>query len=130
MGWIESRDAGSDLAGVLGHRPELQAKYQAFMGAIEADEAVPADILRLCKARVEFVHGGEDPKHRDLTDAEACAVKIADLMPHGYHSIEDADVTALVTHFGERGAVNLLTATSFYDVSARLNKVFEIKEQS
>ena len=130
VGWIQSSGETEDLTGVLGHRPELQEKFQAFTEAIEADAALSPAILKLCRAQVQFVHGGEDPKHHGLTGAEACAVKIAGLMPHGYHNIEDADVTALVKHFGERGAVNLLTATSFYDVTARLTKVWALEGRS
>ena len=126
LGWISRVSPHGGLQGVLAHQPALQAKFDAFMQTLEGDDVVPARVMALCRAQIEFVHGGPEPAPQALSSAEQAAVEVAALMPYSHHAIEDEHIAALRTHFGEKGGVDILTATAFFDVQARLSRVFEV----
>ena len=111
---------------MLAHRPSLQAKYAAFMATLAGDDVVPARLMALCRARIEHLHDGSEPMPQALTEAEQAALDVAALMPFGHHTITDEHIAVLKSHYGEKGVVDILTATAFFDVEARLRRVLEV----
>ncbi len=138
---IEALPADSEFEGVLAHRPELQARYRAFMQSVCGDGNVPPRILELCRVRIAQIHGcaaelelsdaaapltaAEKDQLAagqldDFTDAEQAALAIAEMMPYAHHQLDDAAVARADERLGHAGCVALLTALAFFDVNCRL----------
>ena len=141
MALITPLDDGQDLAGVLGHRPELAERYATFFAGIWREQQLPQRLLHLCRARIGQIHrcAGEiresqaaDAIDQDDLDAlgdgnlarfsepERAALRLAELIPFGHHDISDALVQEADIAFGHSGCVTLLTALAFFDVQCRL----------
>lgn len=146
-GWLSPAGGGSGLEAVLGHRGELQAKYQTFLEQISREDAVPARVLALMRLRIGMIHGrhvnvSEESvsadevarlKRADFTvfsPAERAALAIAEHIPFDVHGITDAQVTEVDTHFGHRGCVVVQVAAAFFDVNCRLAGVFGLDSAS
>ena len=137
MSWASEphRKAGQLFAA----RPELFAKYKAFYGEIWNQEVVPKRVLELCRARIEAIHDCEADADSRFTPelspeqlqalrtgdaspfnhSERVALALAEKIPFNHHSVEDDDVAAARSEFGASGAVTLLIALSFFDVTCR-----------
>ena len=126
MAWISQVGSQAGLQGVLAHRPSLQAKFAAFTSALEGDDVVPARLMALCRDQIEYLHGGPEPKAQALTEAERAVLYVAALMPFEHHTITDEHIAVLKTHYGDKGVVDILAATAFFDVQARLRRVLEV----
>jgi hypothetical protein len=125
---------GESFIEALALRPALQTKYAAFLDAIESSDAVPERVFRLCRARIQQIHG-QQPEGISAEDAsmlqaqqldtfdlsEQTALTAAEKIPFQHHFIEDEEVEAIKLAFGDAGCVSLLTALAFFDVSCRLN---------
>ena len=138
---IEALPAASELEGVLAHRPELQARYRAFMQSVRGDGNVPARVLELCRMRIAQLHECaaelelSDPaapvntserqqlaegQFDAFTEAEQAALEIAEVIPYAHHQLSDAQVQRADAALGHAGCVALLTALAFFDVNCRL----------
>jgi hypothetical protein len=148
MSWIAPAPGGSPLEHVLGHNPELLARYRAFYQALWRDGPVPRRVLALCRLRIAAIHGCEaEWQVRDagagiaeteldalargdfsaFVEAERAALGVAEQMPYGHHQIGDAEVAALERLLGTPAAVTLLTALAFFDVACRLKLVLGVE---
>ncbi len=148
MSWITGTDGATPLEAVLGQRPELLTRYRAFYRALWQDGGLPRRLLELIRLRVAAIHDCEaewvlrDPgaglseaelgaiRRGDTTmfaAAEQAALAVAEQMPYVHHQISDADVAALADAYGASGAVALLTALAFFDVTCRLKLVLEVE---
>ncbi|MEM9620562.1 MAG: hypothetical protein AAF993_02865 [Pseudomonadota bacterium] len=144
---IEGLPAGSQLEGVLAHRPELLERYRQFYLGLWQSGFVPVRTLELCRVRTAYIHGAEAELAIDHPDApldtatreslaagtltsfaasEQVALELAEQMPFNHHGITDAQVHQAVSAFGEAGAVTLLTALAFFDVTCRLKLVWSL----
>jgi len=144
---VEPRPATTPMQGVLRHRPELAEKYRSFYAGLWGDALVPRRVLELCRRRIAHIHGCaaelavadrevelSDSAEEGLrcgdvaafSDAEQCALALAELMPHGVHRITDDMVAGADAAFGHAGCVSLLTALAFFDVNCRLKAVLEV----
>ena len=125
---------GESFIEALALRPALQTKYSAFLDAIESSDAVPERVFRLCRARIEQIHGQqvhgisaeeatklEFQRLDSFELSEQTALIAAEKMPYQHHFLEDEEVEAIKRAFGDAGCVALLTALAFFDVSCRLN---------
>lgn len=132
MSWLALE--GDDFAQVLASRPALQEKFAAFMQAVEGNDSVPDSVLALCRARIRQIHGqaadGVTQAQAlrlapgvfgDFSAAEQAALNLAERIPFQHHQIEDAEIDAAKSEFGDAGCVTLLTALSFFDVTCRIN---------
>ena len=135
MGWLVQEDC--TFSEMLEIRPVLQQKYQAFLASIESSESVSARVFSLCRARVEQIHGclEEEISEREaaalsngelsiFTAEEQAALVVAERLPFQHHDLLDDEVANLKSSFGDDGCVTLLTAISFFDVTARLKLTF------
>jgi alkylhydroperoxidase family enzyme len=141
MSWISSTDAATPWEAVLGVRPELLSRYRAFYEQLWRDELVPRRVLELCRLRIAAIHDCdaewvvrdtavsvserehdalEKGEFSGLSADERAALTVAEQIPYGHHQISDADVQGLEKAFGAPGAVSLLTALAFFDVTCRL----------
>jgi hypothetical protein len=140
MNWLEQE--GNAFSDLLKLRPALQKKYVAFLQAIEENDRVGPRIFSLCRARIEQIHLGSSDYLKaveaealnqgildQFSEDEQAALRVAGRIPYQYHQLEDDEVAALKTAFGDAGCVSLLTALAFFDVSCRLNLTFG-KEQN
>ena len=133
MSWSES--AGGDrLADVLALMPALRERYQAFLESHESTGLLPDRTLALCRARVAAIHGqplGDALPEAErealsrgdfspFSEEEQAALRVAERVPYQHHQLEDEEVEAVKSHYGDAGVVALLTAVSFYDVNTRL----------
>jgi alkylhydroperoxidase family enzyme len=148
MTWLtENDDAASALEGVLGLRPELLSRYRAFYATFWEDGLVPARTLELCRLRVAAIHECEaewlirdasvglsneeldrlqSGRFDGYSSAEQFALAVAEQIPHQHHQIGDDDIKALERTLTPAGAVSLLTAIAFFDVSSRLKLVLGV----
>jgi hypothetical protein len=147
MAWLRELDAPTGFEAVLGHRPELLARFRDFYAAIWSQGLVPRRVLEVCRLRIAAIHDCEAEWNiRDATvdldaaalaalrsgrfegfDAdEQAALAVAELMPFGHHQVGDDDVARLQSMLGARGAVALLTAIAFFDVVCRLKLVLDV----
>ena len=141
MSWALDDPRGQNASGQLfAARPELFAKYKAFYGEIWKQEAVPRRVLEICRRRIAAIHdcvadaglgdaevslGPEEAEALAKGDSSAfshseqVALELAEKIPFNHHSVEDQDVAAARDEFGASGAVTLLIALSFFDVTCR-----------
>lgn len=145
MTWLrQTDDAHTTLEGVLSLRPELLSRYQTFYATFWEDGLVPARTLELCRLRIAAIHecdaqwlirdadvGLSDHELGQLrsgrfdgySSEEQAALAVAEQIPYQHHQISDDDIQALEQTLTPAGAVSLLTAIAFFDVSSRLNLV-------
>lgn len=124
--------------------PSLEMRFRAFHDLVQHSDAVPRQILDLCRVRIAFIHGlsddllavGGEPALDHATraalqsgtfntfDRDArIALALAEKIPFAHHAVTDQEVAEARAVFGERGAVALLTALAFIDVFCRLQIV-------
>ncbi len=148
MSWVSRVNAETPLEAVLGQRPELLSRYRTFYRTLWHDGAVPRRVLELTRLRIAAIHdceaewavrdaevavGDADLAALRAGDfsgfeaAEQAALQVAELMPYAHHQIEDADVQAIERALGSTGAVGLLTALAFFDVTCRLKLVLGVE---
>ena len=151
MSLVELLPAASGLEGVLAHRAPLAEKYRSFRSSFRDDGHIPTRVLEIVRRRVAYIHGCEaelavvdnqvtlNPDeeaalrvgdHGAFSPAEQAALALAELVPHGVHTITDEMVHAVSAHFGHAGCVALLTAIAFIDVECRLKMVFAVPVES
>lgn len=110
---------------LLSLRPELQAKYQHFLSAINNSDKVPSSVLSACQKRIRQIHGLEADTGVSTSDAaEQLALAIAEKMPYQHHELLDEEVAEVKQIFGDAGCVALLTALAFFDTTSRLELAF------
>lgn len=134
MTWIqdelsesEKKESGTvDLESVLALRSPLATKFADFTASFASDGSVSPTILALCRSHVRWVHGLEPEPPSANSQAQRIALDVASKMPFGHHDISDDEVGKLAEHFGEAGAVNLLTAVAMYDATARMERVLGV----
>jgi alkylhydroperoxidase family enzyme len=149
MSWLPPADASlPPYEAWLAHRPELQALYKRFYGALWDEQLLPPRLLELCRLRVAMMHEcdaelavtdpaagvSEDDREalghwwRDdrFTPAERAALVIADKMPYSHHDITDDEYAAVREHLGEPGTVALTVALALFDANCRLRLTFEV----
>lgn len=112
---------------LLEHRPALKEKYRVFLDAVNSGGHVPGRVLDLCRSRIEQIHGiagGSSIVKSDLDEGELAALMLAEKIPFAHHQVEDGEVERVKAVYGDAGCVQLLTALSFFDVTARLQLTF------
>ena len=149
MSWVANAGDLPPLEGLFAHRPELLSRYKAFYSALWDDGLVPRRVLDLCRLRIAAIHecAAEwavrdadaalgDPeaaalKRGDLaafSTSERAALTIAEQFPLQHHGVSDADVAAAIEAFGDEGAVALMVALAFFDVTCRWKLAFDLEE--
>lgn len=124
MNWLTGGEDSFERS--LALHPELHKKYLAFLSAVDGAEAVPADVLSVCRTRIRQIHGlVADEPLIDASDAQLTALQVAESIPYQHHQLTDETVAAARETFGSAGCVALLTALSFYDVACRLDLTFQ-----
>ena len=147
MSWLSSVAAPTAFEAVLGHRPELLARYRAFYTTLFDPTRVPRRVLELCRLRIAAIHGCAAEwgirdalvpiAETELVDlargdvarfdaVERAALEIAERLPYQQHAIDDAQVAAVHAALGPAGAVALLTAIAFFDATCRLKLVLGV----
>lgn len=127
----------SNFDALLAMRPELHDKYRDFLDVVNHNEHVPERILKLCRARIEQIHGIPvtglaDPEQSALekgdfaafSEPERAALKVAERIPYQHHLVSDDEVAEVRKQLGDAGCVALMTALAFCDVTCRLNLTF------
>jgi len=130
----------------LGLKPDLLKDYQSFLASLENSEGIPPRVMQMCGLRVAVIKGndGEWLLHNaravldaetielitrgdfaTLEAAEQAALALAECIPLQWHELTDAQVAAVVDHFGERACVALMTAIAFFDVNDRLEATLD-----
>ncbi len=138
---VAAQPAASELEGVLAHRPELAARYRAFMQSLRSEAALPPRLLELCRLRIAHIHDcAAELAVRDeqvalspaelselaagrterFDEAEQVALEVAEQIPFAHHQLSDAQVARADAALGHAGCVALLTALTFFDVTCRL----------
>ena len=145
--WLSSPAASAGVPGFappLTLVPELAQGYRTFLASLKEVDGVPARLLELCRVRIAQIHGcqaqlepalaplkpaDQDALARiDLTPfdaAEQAALVIAEKMPLAHHDVSDAEVEALKAALGERPAMAVIVAVSFFDVQCRLSQTLQ-----
>lgn len=139
--WL--RPSEQTLDGQLELVPELAQGYRKFLASMENVDGVPERLLELCRLRMAQIHDcaaqlatsaaiaplGEADRARLATAdfdgfdaAERAALVLAEKLPLAHHEITDAEVEALKGALGERPAMAVIVALSFFDVQCRLNQ--------
>ena len=150
MTWISSTPGATALESALGHRPELLARYKALYGTFWEDGLVPRRTLELCRLRIAAIHdcdaewcvrdaqvqlddADQERLRRGREDGfdpeERAALALAERIPFSHHEITDEQVESVRGWLGDAGAVSLLTALAFFDVSCRLRLLLEVSAQ-
>ena len=147
MTWLTGKhDARKTLEDVLDLRPELLSRYRTFYATFWEDGLVPARTLELCRLRIAAIHecdaqwlirdaDVELSEHElsqlrsgrfdGYSSEEQAALAVAEQIPYQHHQISDDDIRTLEKTLTPAGAVSLLTAIAFFDVSSRLNLVLD-----
>jgi alkylhydroperoxidase family enzyme len=139
--WLRPGQGG--LARQLELVPELAQGYAQFLASLESVDGVPRRLLELCRLRIAQIHGcaaqlqagaalapvsDADQAQLAALDLgafeapEQAALALAEKMPLAHHEVTDAEVEALKTALGERPAMAVIVALSFFDVQCRLNQ--------
>lgn len=150
MTWLSPTDAATAFESALGHRPELLERYKALYGTFWEDSLVPRRVLELCRLRIAAIHDceaewcvrdaqvqldeAEQGRLRrgsgdDFGPEERAALALAEQIPFSHHEITDDQVEAVRGWLGNAGAVSLLAALAFFDVSCRLRLLLEVPAQ-
>ena len=151
MSWIANNPPGSaPLERLLGARPELLSRYKAFYGTVWEAGPLPTRVLEICRQRIAAIHGcaAEQRVHDAQVDlsveelqclaegdisafdaSERVALALAEKIPYRHHEIDDDEVARAEREFGAAGAVALLVALSFFDVTCRWQRVFSIDSE-
>ncbi|MBT4494744.1 MAG: hypothetical protein HOC70_15985 [Gammaproteobacteria bacterium] len=109
---------------LLSQRPALQGKYAAFLNAVTDNDNIPAEVLDLCRHRIEEIHGIRPVSEKmpaTVSDEGRAALVVAEKIPYQHHQLLDEEVEDVKRLFGDAGCVSLLTALAFMDVTCRLN---------
>ena len=135
---------------LFAHRPELLRRYKAFYASLWEGEVLPRRVLELCRLRIAAVHGcAQEWAVRDagvqlgaaeaaaleagecagFSPAEQAALAVAEQFPFQHHEIEDPAVAEVQAAFGAKGAVALLIALAFFDVTCRWKLVLAVPSQ-
>lgn len=155
-----SREAGQhvlegngamNLSEFLAARPELQTGYQDFYLALWRSPHVPPRLLELCRLRTAYIHGCEaelavmhahvpvSQTEREalaagdasqFDEAEAAALDLTEQMPFAHAQIDDAAVDRVRACLGNSGAVALVTALAFFDVTCRWKVTWRLSSDS
>ncbi|MCZ6657665.1 MAG: carboxymuconolactone decarboxylase family protein [Gammaproteobacteria bacterium] len=150
MSWITSAEGtagATPLEQVLGQCPELLTRYRAFYKAIWEEGLVSRRVLELCRLRIAAIHGcDQEWSVRDacveLNDAELQALEtgdrsafgveeqaaliLAEQIPYQHHQVTDQQTTEAGHQLSTPGAVALLTALAFFDVTCRLKLTLDV----
>lgn len=147
MSWITVPDQPASLEAVLARRPELVSRYREFYRSLWTEGLLPHRILELTRLRIAAIHDCEQEwalrdaavaLHDDELDRlrrgdvaafsadEQAALALAEAMPFAHAQISDAEVAQAQRRFGAPGAVTLLTALAFFDVTCRLKIGLEV----
>lgn len=150
MSWIGEAEGAVPLERLFAHRPELLRRYKAFYASVWESHALPRRVLELCRLRVAVVHGcAQEWTVRDagvqLSAAEAAALEaggyagfspaeqtalaVAERFPFQHHEIDDPAVAEVQAAFGAKGAVALLIALAFFDVTCRWKLALAVPSQ-
>ena len=150
MSWIGEAKGAAPLERLFGHRPELLRRYKAFYASLWEGGVLPRRVLELCRLRIAAVHGcAQEWAVRDagvqLSAAETAALKagecacfspseqaalaVAAQFPFQHHEIGDAAVAEVEAAFGAKGAVALLIALAFFDVTCRWKLALAVPSQ-
>ena len=150
MSLVEELAAATPLEGLLGHRPELLAKYRSFVQSFWQDGLLPRRTLEVCRLRIAYIHDCEAELHvadgqvtlsasqrsdlaigdfTNFVEAECAALELAELIPFNVHMIDDHMIARVDSILGHPGCVALLTALSFFDVNCRLKSVLQVPVQ-
>ena len=140
MAWLNEVEGAAPLERLFAHRPELLRRYKAFYASLWEGGALPRRVLELCRLCIAALHGcAQEQAVRDaavpLTEAELAALRagdfspfsppeqaaltLAEQFPFAHHRIDDREVAAAQAAFGPKGAVVLLVALAFFDVTCR-----------
>ena len=149
MSWITPAEDSPPLEGLFAHCPELLSRYKAFYSALWDDDLVPRRVLELCRLRIAAIHdcaaewavrdrevalGRSDElalKRGDFgafTASEQAALSIAEQFPFQHHAVSDGDVAAAAEAFDHQGAVALMVALAFFDVTCRWKLAFDLTQ--
>lgn len=151
MSSLLATDGAASLDAVLGRRPALLSRYKAFYGSLWRAGALPRRLLELCRLRIAAIHGcAQEWQVRDagveLTVGEAAALEqgdfstfsadeqaalaVAEQFPFQHHGVSDAEMAAVQAAFAPNGAVALLIALAFFDVTCRWKLAFAVRGQA
>ena len=150
MSWMPSAGDSPPLEGLFAHRPELLSRYKAFYSALWDEGVVPRRVLELCRLRIAAIHecaaewavrtadvALSDPEAAALkrggfapfTASEQVALAIAEQFPFQHHAVSDGEVAAAAEAFDDEGAVALMVALAFFDVTCRWKLAFDLEER-
>lgn len=140
VAWLSEVEGATPLDRLFAHRPELLRRYKAFYASLWEGGALSRRVLELCRRRTAAVHGcAQELAVRDasvrLTAAELAALQTGDFSPFSppeqtalalaeqfpftHHQIDDREVAMAQAAFGPKGAVALLIALAFFDITCR-----------
>ncbi|MEM1230597.1 MAG: hypothetical protein AAGI15_08680 [Pseudomonadota bacterium] len=152
--WLSTPAAGVGVPGLappLNLVPDLAQGYEVFLSSLKGVEGVPLRLLELGRVRIALIHDCQpqlDVAHAlaPLTPADRAALErielsafdaaeqatlaIAEKIPLAHHDITDAEVEALKAPLGERPAMAVIVALSFFDVQCRLSQTLRAPEPS
>ncbi len=150
MSWIKSAkgtEGATPLEQVLGQRPELLSRYREFYKSFWEEGLVPHRVLELCRLRIAAIHDCDQEWNvRDTTvevtdtelqalnsgdfstfdTAEQAALVLAEQVPYQHHQVTDQQTTEAGHQLSTPGAVALLTALAFFDVTCRLKLTLDV----
>ena len=150
VSWIGEAEGATPLERVFAQRPELLRRYKAFYASLWEGGVLPRRVLELCRLRIAAVHGcAQEWAVRDagvhlsaaeaaaleagecscFTPSEQAALAVAEQFPFQHHEIDDAAVAEVQAAFGAKGAVALLTALAFFDVTCRWKLTLAVPAQ-
>jgi alkylhydroperoxidase family enzyme len=120
------------LAGALPALPPgLRGLVAEFAHTALDEQAVPARILVLCRARIAALHtmppaDGDlpNPSTGALTAAERACLALAEKLPWAWHDISDDEVAAARAALGSDAAlVHLIVSLALFDADCRVRLV-------
>jgi alkylhydroperoxidase family enzyme len=148
VSWIDETPAGTPLEAVLGQRPELLERYRAFYQTFWEDGLVPRRTLELCRLRIAAIHDCDQEwiirdaqialsdveldalkagEFSTFSVAEQVALNVAEQIPYQHHQVSDEQISDVDRELKASGAVSLLTACAFFDVTCRLRIVLGVE---
>jgi len=125
----QARAVTPELQKMLAGRALLADKFQHFQNVFHEEGALDTDLLELCRARVDVLHGLRSTPVEDtarvFSQQERQALDVAEQLAIDAHGLSDEQISALNSSLGEAAAVSLLVAVSMHDASIRLQRVLE-----